>query len=135
MTWVVFADRASFDAYHLAACTAHSVPRPGRNQQSSVPAILNTWTQGWVDIFGAFVASPNSFLLVNVPPEDVAAFALTLAQNDPVIPFPSGTRTIVWNGVARTIFSVAKDWLQPKPVTWTDPVTGLVYNTTTGAVV
>lgn len=132
MTWVTFSDRASFDAYHLAACNVRSIPRPGYRQSNNSPQLMGQWTNAWSDLFGVFTANAQQFLLANVPAADVATFGLTVVPNDPVIPFPTGTRTILFLGSNRTIFSVAPDWQQPKPATWTDPNTGTTYDTTTG---
>jgi hypothetical protein len=130
MTWVTFPDRASFDAYHQAACAANGIPRPGKNAADNATVhIDHQWTDAWVNITGAFVAAPGAYLLVNVPPEDVTIYGLTVAPNPPRFPTPDDPRppSIVFNGASRNILTVAADWHQPIPTSWTDPVTHITY--------
>lgn len=127
MAWVTFTSRAAFDAYQQAACTAGAIPRPGyKASDNKTVQINNQWTLAWADIFGAFNSTSGTFLLANVPDADVATYGLTVAPNTPTF----NPNRIVFEGATRTIFSVAKDWLQPKPVTWTDPHDGHIYTVT-----
>jgi hypothetical protein len=131
VTWVLFPTREAFDTYHLAACAEHEIPRPGKLESDDTVMIHHTWTDAWVGITGAFAAFPGSFLLVNVPDEDVVTYGLTVAPNPPRLPNieDSSPATIFYNGADRRIFNVAADWMQPIPPTWTDPDTGIVYDT------
>lgn len=129
MAWVTFDTRAAFDTYNQSGCTDNAIPRPGKLQSDQSVQIQRQWTLAWCDPFGVFNSTSGAKILANVPEADVAKYSLTVVPTPPVIP-RTGQRTIVFEGATRTIFSTAKSSLQPKPATWTDPATGIVYPVT-----
>jgi hypothetical protein len=137
MTWVLFPTRELFDSYHLAVCAEHGIPHPGKRADDNETVMIDeTWTDAWVDITGVFNATSGSYILVDVPPADVATYGLTVAPNEPTFPDPIANpeqtkTTILFEGAERTVFNLAADTSQPIPPTWTDPDTGLVYQVLT----
>lgn len=132
VTWVTFDTRAAFDAYNQQACNDKLIPHPGKRQSDLAVQISNQWTLAHCNPYGVFNSTSGAKILANVPAADVVKYGLSVVPNNPVIPIspPGGTRTIVFEGATRIIFSTAPANLQPKPATWTDPDTGIVYQVT-----
>lgn len=136
MPWVGFATRAAWTTFHDAVCSDMGIPRPGKRTSDDVVQINNQWTEAaFVPIVLDVVinGNPRKIGILLVPPVVVTRY--NLASN--VISDPSnngdGTYTVTYNG-NQYVVALAPDetnfpFRRPRPPTWTDPDTGIIYNT------
>jgi hypothetical protein len=144
MAWAYFQNQAAFDAYHDAVCADLAIPRPGRIQSSQAPAILNQWTDAWVNPTQVHRSQGNVTAWVAQIPETHATqydAVLGIAVPDSAVVFnvgpdgfPDGTVTITGVGPQPQTYALEPNTLtyrKVKPPTYV--MDGITYDTTTGA--
>jgi hypothetical protein len=128
MTWVVFANRGAFESWHAIKWAGQGIPHPGYNQATNEPDILGQWTDAYSD---PWTADNTITVYTNVPPDVVTADGLTEAEvtTDP----ETREMTVTVDGVQQPMHPPTDNSHRaPKPPTWRDPETNIVYNTATG---
>lgn len=136
MPWVGFTTRASFNTFHDAACIDMGIPRPGKLVSDSTVQIANQWTDAAFapNVLDVLInGNPRKIGIMRVP--NIAITRYNLAANvisDPVYNSDE-TYTVTFNStqyvVALANDEVSFPFRKARPSTWTDPDTGIVYNT------
>jgi len=139
MAYAYFQNQAAFDAYHNAVCADLTIPRAGyANAGLGAPAILNQWTDAWVSPIQIRSQGNVTTWAAHIPDAHVTQYdpVLGITVPDSQVVFngtngvPNGTVTI--QGQTYTLDPNTLTYKKTKPPTWTDPKTGITYNTTTG---
>ncbi len=138
MAYAYFQNQAAFDSYANAVCADQAIPHAGY-LSSGAPAILNQWTDAWVAPIQVKSTGNVSSWAVHIPDAHLVQYAafLGLTTSDSAVTFnevngiPTGTVTIQGQGTF-TLQANTLTYRKVKPPTWTDPHTGITYNTTTG---
>jgi hypothetical protein len=136
MVWAYFQNQAAYDAYHNAVCADQAIPRPGRIQSTQSPAILNCWTDAWVEPIQLRGQGNVITWAAKIPDAHAVTYdaVLGVVVADSAVVFNAdGTVTIT--GVAPQPRTFIRDPLtityrKVKPATYT--MDGVTYNTATG---
>jgi hypothetical protein len=136
MAWAYFQNQGAYDAYHNAVCADQAIPRPGRIHSSQAPAILNCWTDAWVEPIQLRGSGNVTTWAAQIPDSHAAQYdaVLGVVVPDSAVVFNSdGTVTIT--GVAPQPRTFIRDPLtltfkKTKPPTYV--MDGVTYNTATG---
>jgi hypothetical protein len=140
MAWAYFQNQAAFDLYHNAVCADQAIPKAGYTTHETVLAILNTWTDAYVAPIQVKSTGNVTTWAAHIPDSHLVTYAskLGLTTSDSAVTFnvganglPDGTVTIQGQGTF-TLQPNTLNYRKVKPPTWTDPKTGITYNTTTG---
>lgn len=130
MPWVIFDDRATFDAWHNDACATRGIPRPGRNGASDAPEIMACWTNAWVDPFS--VGGGDPAILATVSDDEAAS----LNPVDVTVDELTGAMSMVRRGTTddpKDVSAILDDsWRAAKPPTVT--IDGVTWDTATGEI-
>ena len=137
MPWAYFQNQGAWDTYHNAVCATLGIPRPGRIQSTQAPAILNCWTDAWVEpiqirsqgnvtTWAAHISDAEAVLYD-------AVLGIVIADNQVV--FNAERTQVTITGVAPqpqtyTIDPLTLTWKKTKPSTYT--MDGVTYDTVTG---
>lgn len=136
MAWAYFQNQAAFDAYHNAVCADLGIPRPGRIQSNGTPAILNQWTDAWVNPIQIRSQGNVTTWAAQIPDSHVvtydAVLGITVPDEDVVFD-PEDPTHVTVQGQVYTLDPVNFTWRKAKPPTV--QMDGKTYNTTTGAIV
>jgi hypothetical protein len=136
MLWAYFQNQAAWDAYHNAVCADQAIPRPGRIQASQAPAILNCWTDAWVDPIQLRGQGTVITWAAQIPDSHAVQYDAVLGvvvTDEQVVFNEDGTVTIT--GVAPQPRTFARDpltitWRKVKPATY--EMDGVTWDTATG---
>jgi hypothetical protein len=136
MAWAYFQNQAAYDTYHNAVCADQAIPKPGRIQSTQAPAILNCWTDAWVDPIQLRGSGNVTTWAAQIPDAHATTYdaVLGIVVPDENVVF-NGDGTVTITGVApqpRTFVQdpVSFTWRKAKPPTYT--MDGITYNTATG---
>jgi hypothetical protein len=135
MSWAYFQNQAAYDAYHNAVCADQGIPRPGRRQSDQSPAILNCWTDAWVEPIQLRSGNVTTWA-AQIPDSHAVTYDAVLGvvvADSQVVFNADGTVTIT--GVAPQPRTFIQDpltitWRKVKPATY--EMDGVTYDTTTG---
>jgi hypothetical protein len=136
MSWAYFQNQAAYDAYHNAVCTDQAIPRPGRIQSTQAPAILNCWTDAWVEPIQLRGQGNVITWAAHIPDAHAVTYdaVLGVVVSDSQVVFnENGTVTITGVGpqpVTYALESTSFTWRKVKPATYV--MDGVTYDTTTG---
>lgn len=123
--WAIFSDSETFNAWHADICSAKNIPHPGRNAATGEVAILNQWTDAWVDPLEA----EDGTIVVLVPDEDAGGLDVINVNTD----FDTRVMEIEGGTVLNGGGDVGFNWRKEKPSTYF--IDGKTYNTTTGEII
>lgn len=130
---VAFANQGDFTAWHDAKCLELGIPAPGFIEGQEGPAVEHQWTQAYVE-----PRVIDGYWTVTLPPEEIAADATLKALEVLTVKYPASPGSDVDEaGQPISAIEVApiETYGQPKPAQWTDPATGITYDSETGEVV
>lgn len=126
MPWVLWTTTVSFNIWHDGVCLTDGIPRPGRLQSNSSPAILNQWTDSYANPI--FVQNAqNTFVVALVDSNHMTGLVAYSPQ--PVFN-SNGTVTTVYKGRTFTTTFTTFIAVKGKPPTYA--MDGITYSTTTG---
>jgi hypothetical protein len=136
MAWAYFSSQAAWDAYHDAVCADLGIPRPGRIQSDQSPAILNCWTDAWVDPIQLRGQGNVTTWAARIPDSHAVTYdaVLETVVADSQVVF-NGDGTVTITGVAPqprtfTLAPVSFVWRKAKPARYT--MDNIEYDTATG---
>lgn len=143
MAWAYFQNQTAFDGYSNAVCADQQIPRAGYNQATQAPMILDCWTDGWVEPIQLRGQGNVRTWAAHIPDAHLTQYAavlgLTTTDDQIVIgtgPPPTGNGTpvgtVIVQGTSYTQQPNTLTYKKTKPATWTDPKTGITFDTTTG---
>jgi hypothetical protein len=139
MAWAYFQNQAALDAYENAVCADEGIPRAGYNQATGEPAVLHCWTDAWLEPIQLRGQGNVRTWAGHIPDAHVTQYAAVLGATvpDSAVVFgvganglPDGTVTV--QGQSYTLQPNTLTYKKTKPATWTDPHSGITYDTTTG---
>lgn len=141
MVWAYFQNQAALDAYTNAVCADLKIPAAGyTNGGTGAPAILEQWTDAYVAPIQIKSTGNVTTWAAQIPDAHATQYdpVLGITVPDSAVTFnrgpngqPDGTVTIQGQGTY-TIEANTATYKKTKPATWTDPKTGITYNTSTG---
>lgn len=139
MAWAYFQNQAAFDAYHNAVCADLGIPKAGRNAASLEPAIMQQWTDAWVEPIQIRSQGNVTTWAGHIPDAHVTAYdpVLGITVPDSAVVFNlGGTVTILPGNPGAGTYTLDPNTLtykKAKPPTVT--MDGKTYDTATGEVI
>ena len=139
MAYAYFQNQAALDAYHNAVCADLGIPKAGRTQSTQEPAVLNQWTDAWINPIQIRSGGNVTTWAAQIPDSHVTLYdaVLGIVVSDSQVVFSADHRTVTITGVAPqpqtyTLDPVTITWRKTKPPTVV--MDGKTYDTATGAV-
>jgi len=133
MAWAYFQNQAAFDLYANKVCADQAIPKAGYLQSSGAVQILHQWTDAWVEPIQVKSQGNVTTWIARIPDEHVTQYdpQLGITAPDSAVVF-NADGTVTVQGQVYTRDPNTLNYKKAKPATWTDPKTGITYNTTTG---
>lgn len=126
MPWVLWTTTISFNIWHNSVCSTEAIPHPGYRQSDHAVRIEDQWTDQWVQPV-VFSNAQNTFTAAYV--DDDHMTGLVAYSPQPVFT-EVGEVTLVNVVYKRASFTTTFTTYmvrKPKPSTWRDPETGIIY--------
>ncbi len=138
MACAVFSTKNQLQAFVSAIAADLGLPRPGKRQSDQRFQFQNQWTNAQFDVEVATVnvngTDRKIGLVRGIPQQAVTRYGLN-TLSDPVNN-GDGTWNVAYQGTVYTVTLVDDPvnypFRLPIPATWTDPASGVTYNTATG---